>query len=291
MRFDEKTFSKHQRKIAQKFIDSVLEGSQLEHPPLYELNWINFDEEIVKLEFQKFEKNEKEIKIINRMIKNLQYGAKHYIKVVFEFNENPKRLICRDDFPRASIGFIPRYLWFGVLDFPITSSFLFGRVAKTEKSGGGKFYFAPFDSYKSELYNNLEQLEENSPELFPYDVIGSRRFIKLIEDFKTSKKARNLLRRMPEETKSRKIIPTLVDKLNQKDELIKLMKKIPHYGRLIYMNIRLASEIDVSTFFIPYKGVTYFHIEHYVVSPKKKHFRAIDALLQSLNFIFNKIKL
>ena len=285
MKNDEKTFSKHQRKIAQKFIDSVLEGSQLEHPPLYRLNSINFDEEIAKLEFQKFEKNEKEIKKINRMIKNLQYGAKHYVKVVFEFNENPKILICRDDFPRVprvSIGFIPRYSWVGVLDFPITSSFLFGRVAKTVKSGGGKFYFAPFDSHKSELYYNLEYLEENSPELFPYDVIGSKRFIKLIGDFKSSKKARNLLRRMRRETMSGEVTRTLVDNLNLKDDLIKLMKKIPHFGRLMYANMRLVSEIDVSTFFIPYKGVTYFHIEHYVVSPKTKHFRAIMALLLSL---------
>lgn len=282
MRFDEKAFSKHQRKIAQKFIDSVLEGSQLEHPPLYRLNSINFDEEIAKLEFQKFEKNEKEIKKINRMIKDLQYEAKHYVKVVFEFNENPKILICRDDFLRGSTALIPRYSWVGVLDFPITSSFLFGRVAKTEKSGGGKFYFAPFDSHKSELYDNLEYLEENSPELFPYDVIGSKRFIKLIGDFKSSKKARNLLRRMRRETMSGEVTRTLVDNLNLKDDLIKLMKKIPHFGRLTYMNMRLVSEIDVSTFFIPYKGVTYFHIEHYVVSPKTKHFRAIMALLLSL---------
>jgi len=282
MKNDEKTFSKHQRKIAQKFIDSVLEGSQLEHPPLYRLNNFNFDEEIAKLEFQKFEKNEKEIKEINRMIENLQYRAKHYVKVVFEFNENPKILICRDDFPIDTMGIIPRYSWVGVLDFPITSSFLFGRVAKTEKSGGGKFYFAPFDSHKSELYDNLEYLEENSPELFPYDVIGSKRFIKLIGDFKSSTKARNLLRRMQRETMSGEVTKTLVDNLNLKDDLIKLMKKIPHFGRLIYMKMRLVSEIDVSTFFIPYKGVTYFHIEHYVVSPKAKHFRAIMALLLSL---------
>lgn len=285
MKFNENTFSRHQRKVAQKFIDAVLEGSQLEHPPRYELTRINFDEEIAKLEFQKFEKNEKEIKKINRMIKDLQFGAKYYTKVIFESNENPKKLICRDD--RDPIGFIPRYLWFGVLDFPITSSFLFGRVAKTEKSGGGKLYFAPFDSHKSEIYNNLEQLEEKSPELFPYDVIGSKRFIKLIEDFKSSKKARNLLRQMREDTKSGEMTSTFVDNLNQKDDLIKLMKKIPHYGRLTYMNMRLVSEIDVSTFFMAYKGVTYFHIEHYVVYPKTKHFRAIMALLLSLEQLCN----
>lgn len=287
MKSDEKTFSKHQQKSAQKFIDSVLEGSQLEHPPRYELMRFNFDEEIAKLEFQKFEKNEKEIKNINRRIKSLQFGAKNHIKVVFEFNENPKKLICIYEFARISIGFIPRYFWFGVLDFPITNSFLFGRVSKTEKSGGGKFYFAPFDSHKIEIYNKLEQIEEKTPELFPYDVIGSKNFIKLIEDFKSTKKARNLLQQMSEITKSGEFTSTLVDDLNQKDDLIKLMKKIPHFGRLMYMNMRLVSKIDVSTFFMPYKGVTYFHIEHYVVSPKKKHFRAIMTLLQSLEQLCN----
>jgi len=281
---DEKPFSKYQQKLAQKFIDSVLEGSPLEHPPRYELMWLNLDEEIAKLEFQKFEKNEKEIKKINKRIKLLQFRMKNYVKVVFEFKENPKKLICMEDFHGSSPPNIPHYFWFGVLDFPIASSFLFGRVSKT-KYGGGKFYFAPFDSHEIEIYNNLELIEEKTPELFPYDVIGSKTFIRLIEDFKSTKKAHNLLKHMREITNSGIKTNTLVDNLNQKDELIKLMKKIPHFGRLTYVGMRLVSEIDVSTFFMPYKGVTYFHIEHYVVSPKTKHFRAINALLQSLEHL------
>jgi len=72
MRFDENTVSKTQQKLAQKFIDSVFEGSRLEQPPNYVVKRLNSDEEIAKLEFQKFEKNEKEIKKLDRRIKDIK---------------------------------------------------------------------------------------------------------------------------------------------------------------------------------------------------------------------------
>ena len=61
MKFDQNTISKSQQKLAQKFINSVLEGSQLVRSPKYMIMGLNSDEEIAKLEFEKFEKNEKEI--------------------------------------------------------------------------------------------------------------------------------------------------------------------------------------------------------------------------------------
>ena len=72
MKYDENTVSKHQQKLAQRFIDSVLDGTQLERPPKYVIKGLNPNEEIAKLEFQKFEKNEKEIKKIDKRIKSIQ---------------------------------------------------------------------------------------------------------------------------------------------------------------------------------------------------------------------------
>lgn len=283
MNYDEKNISKPQQKLAHKFIDSVFGEAQLEHPPSYTIMGANPNEDIAQLEFQKFEKNEKEIKKIDRKIKILQSNARYRLKVVFEFNENPKKLICMNDSAFITKTFwIPRYTWSGVLDFSIASPFLFGRVSKTETHGGGKFYFAPFNNQKIEFFNFLEQLEEKTPDLFPYDVIESKIFIKLIEDFKMANKAKNLLKKMRGIIESGGKTTTLVDKLNLQNDIRKSMRKIPHFGCVIHMNTRIASEIDVSTLFVPYKDFTYFHIEHYEYSPKKKHYRVIKNLIQLL---------
>ena len=288
MKFDENTVSKAQQKIAQRFIDSVLEGSQLEHPPKFVIKGLNSNEEIAKLEFQKFEKNEKEIKKIDKQIKNIQFYIRDFVKVVFEFENNPKKLICMSDnleLPKALTP-IPRYIYSGVLNFPITSSFLFGRVAKSSKHGGGDYYFASLENVKSDIIDNLEKLEEKAPDLFPYEIIGSNQFIDLLGTFKFVKKVRNQLNYRPKMTNSSLNTSILVNTLNQQKELIKTLKKIAHFGTTEWISqsarrLRLMSEVDVSTIFIPYKEVTYFHIDHFV-KPPKKEFKAIDALLQTL---------
>ena len=59
------------------------------------------------------------------------------------------------------------------------------------------------------------------------------------------------------------------------------MKKFPHFGATEYGLTKFVSEIDVSTICIPYKEVTYFHIDQFVSSPKK-HCRAIYSLINVL---------
>ncbi len=286
MSFDENTVSRAQQKLAQKFIDLVLDESQLEHPTNYVIKGLNFNEEIVKLEFQKFEKNEKEIKKIDKKIKSIQNYVRDFVKVVFEFDKNPKKLICKSDIMETSKSlFIPRYTWSGVLDFPIANSFLFGRVSKSRKHGGGDYCFAPCENLKSDI--NFEQLEEKAPNLFPNKIIEFNPFIELMGTFKFTKEAKDLLKQMPSIIKSSEKTTPLVDALNQQKELINVLKKIAHFGTTEWYNIqsgrlvRFMSEVDVSTVFIPYKEVTYFHIDQFVKTPKKE-FRAINALLQSL---------
>ncbi|MBA7566296.1 hypothetical protein ES708_07987 [subsurface metagenome] len=181
--------------------------------------------------------------------------------------------------------FIPRYTWSGVLDFPIANSFLFGRVSKSRKHGGGDYCFAPCENLKSDI--NFEQLEEKAPNLFPNKIIEFNPFIELMGTFKFTKEAKDLLKQMPSIIKSSEKTTPLVDALNQQKELINVLKKIAHFGTTEWYNIqsgrlvRFMSEVDVSTVFIPYKEVTYFHIDQFVKTPKKE-FRAINALLQSL---------
>lgn len=288
MEFDENTVSKAQQKLAQRFIDSVLKGSQLEHSPKYVIMGLNSNEEIAKLEFQKFEKNEKEIKKIDKQISNIQLYVRNFVKVVFEFENNPKKLICMSDkleIPKALFP-VPRYIYSGVLNFPITSSFLFGRVAKSSKHGGGDYYFASLENVKSKIIDTLEKLEEKAPYLFPYEIIGSNPFIDLLGTFKFVKEVKNQLKYIPKVAETTLTTTQLVDILNKQKELIKVLKKIAHFGTTDWISLsggtlRFMSEVDVSTIFIPYKEVTYFHIDHFVKSPKKE-FKAIDALLQTL---------
>lgn len=288
MKFDENTVSKAQQKLAQRFIDSVLKGSQLEHPPKYVIMGLNSNEDIAKLEFQKFEKNEKEIKKIDKQISNIQLYVRNFVKVFFEFENNPKKLICMSDkleIPKALFP-VPRYIYSGVLNFPITSSFLFGRIAKSSKHRGGEYRFAQCENLKLEITDTLEKLEEKAPYLFPYEIIGSNPFIDLLGTFKFVKNVRNQLKNSPKMTNPSLNTSTLVNTLNQQKELIKTLKKIAHFGTTQWTSLsggplRFISEVDVSTIFIPYKKVTYFHIDHFVKSPKKE-FKAIDALLQTL---------
>ncbi|MHA1320401.1 MAG: hypothetical protein ACTSQ1_11420 [Promethearchaeota archaeon] len=281
MRFDENTVSKRQQKLAQKFIDSVLEGFRLKQPPKYVVKGLNSDEEIAKLEFQKFEKNEKEIKKLDRKIKDINNYVENYVKVIFEFDKNPKRLTCMSDIMKTSKAFTSRYIWSGVLDFPVSSSILFGRVCKIRRHGGGDYYFSPFENLKSKITDNLEKLEAKAPDLFPYKVIESNPFIELLGNFKFTMEFQDQLKQMPKVINSNLKTTPLVDALNQKNELIKIMKKIPHFGTTEYLTSKFVSEVDISTLLIPYKGVTYFHIDHFSSAPKKEY-RAIDALLQSL---------
>ena len=286
MIYDERSVSKTQKKLAQQIIDSVIDGFELENPPNYVIKGLNSNEEIAKLEYLKFEKNEKGIKKIEKRIKSLQDYANGYVKVVFEFNKNLKKLICMSDSIQTSEGFSPHYIWSGVLDFPITSSILFGRVCKSSKHGGGKYYFAPFEKLKFKIADLLEQLEEKVPKLFPYKIVESNKFIELLESFKKVKEVKDLLKQMPRIIKSSEKTTPLVDALNQNKELINAMKKIPHFGTIEMVYTKFASEIDVSTLFIPYKEVTYFHIDQFSYG-RKKHFRAINTLLQSLEELNN----
>ncbi|MHA1192746.1 MAG: hypothetical protein ACTSP9_10680 [Promethearchaeota archaeon] len=282
MKFDQNTVSKSQQKLAQKFIDSVLEGSQLEDPPKYVIMGLNSDEEIAKLEFEKFEKNEKEIKKIDKKIKFIQYYVRDFVKVIFEFENNPKKLICMSDKLEMKKALpVPRYIYSGVLDFPVACSFLFGRVAKSSKHGGGDYLFAPLEKQVVEFTDNFKKLEEKAPDFFPYNIIEINPFIDLFGSFKFVAEVRDQLKNRYRMTNSNPRELSLVNALNQEKDLIKSLKKIAHFGTTEWINVRFVSQVDVSTVFIPYKDVTYFHIDHFVKSPKKEY-RAINALLQTL---------
>ncbi|MGB5912207.1 MAG: hypothetical protein WBH31_13520 [Promethearchaeia archaeon] len=288
MSYNENTVTKIQQKNAQKAIDSVMDGFQLEKPPSYIIKGFNSNEEIAKLEYQKFGKNEREIKKLNKEIKFIQGYAQNFVKVVFEFNDYfLKKMVYMSDIMKTSKFFTPRYIWTGVLDFPIPSSFIFGRVCKTRKHGGGKYYFAPFDTLKHEIVGRFEKFEKLTPDFFPHEIIEFGLFIDLFGLMKFTSETMDLLSMMPRKIKYNRKTTALVDYLNQKKDLINNMQKIPHFGTTYGVMSKFVSEIDVSTIFFPYKDVTYFQIDQFSYPPKK-HCRAINSLLNCLEEIFSK---
>lgn len=281
MRFDESSVSEIHQKMAQRSIKCVMDGFQLEKPPDYVIEGLNINEEIANLEQQKLKKSEKEIKKIEKEIRAIQNSANEIVKVIFEFNTNLKKLIYMRNRMQTTKYLTTRHIWSGVLDFPITSSFIFGRVCKKKRHGGGDYYFAPFEKLKHELVDRLERLNESVPDLFPYKIIESNQFIEILSGIKSTDESIDILRSMPKIIKKNAITTPLVDKLNQHNELINIMKNIPHFGTIKTAVELYVSEIDVSTVFIPYRKVTYFNIDQFAYHPKK-HSRAIYSLLKAL---------
>lgn len=267
MLYDEISVTDRQQKIAQRCIDCVVDGFQLDKPPKYVIRGLNPNEEIAKLEFQKLTVNKKELKEIEREIRFTQNYANNHIKVTFELEENPKKLIYMSELLKTTLSQAPRHIWAGVLDFPIPSSIIFGRVCNRKRHKGGKYYFATLETY--ELVDKLERLEDKIPELFPYEIIELNLLLELIGSFKYTFKPKEILRRKRELIEAYQPDNSFAFKLNQNKELIKSMKKIPHFGTVEYVLAKFVSDIDVSTILIPYREVTFFHIDQFVDPPKK----------------------
>lgn len=322
MVYDKNYLSKSQQEKAQRIIECVIDGFQLKTPPKHNIMGFNQNEEITKLDEQKFERGKKEIKIsslspLNLSIKsksnqNLQIDKEieltkkvekiilrnNFIKVIFEFDDVLKKLIFMNKLNRN----IPLHIWCGVLDFSIKHPIIFGR----EPECG--YHFGPFEELKSELYEQLETIEDKFPHLFPYKIIESDPIIDLLQIEKNSVKTKDDLRRMiVYNVKENAESPlTLINGLNRQKELIQLMKKIPHYDlikqtydmdkidifiRNVDIFMRNAPEYRkihsefiacyVSTICIPYKDVTYFLIDQFKY-PSKKQCRVIYSLINSL---------
>jgi len=296
-----------------------MDGFQLDKLPKHIIMGLNPNEEIAKLEFQKLKENEREIKSIEKKIKFTQIYADNHTKVIFELEDVPKILLYKSGFietsfietlfaktlfPGNSSSIAPRHIWAGVLDFPIPRSIIFGRVCSRKRHKGGKYCFATCETLKYELIDRLERLEEKLPDLFPYKIIKSDLLLELLGSSKRSFKAKEILKQKRELIEAYQPDISFTLNLNQNKELIKAMKKIPHFGTMNFLEIyihrkdvlaikknpnfgsvhnsgKFISDIDVSTILIPYKEVTYFHIDQ-IVDPPKKHCRAIFSLLNTL---------
>jgi hypothetical protein len=269
-----------------------MDGFKLETPPKHSILGFNPHEEITKLENQKLGKDEKEIKKLDKEIEYTRKLVDRSVKVIFEFNDKIKKLIYVIKLYRN----LPLHTWCGILDFSIKHPIIFGRVSKYV------YRFGPFEELKSELYEQLETIEDKFPHLFPYKIIESDPLIDLLQIEKHSDNTLDDLRRMiVYNVKENEDSPlALINGLNRQKKLINLMKKIPHYdlikraydvdviNELIFKGFlgykKMESEFIaryISTICIPYKDVTYFLIDQFNYSSKKQC-RAIYSLINAL---------
>ncbi|MFW9823196.1 MAG: hypothetical protein ACFFE4_09685 [Candidatus Thorarchaeota archaeon] len=283
MEHDGFNLSKSQKKLAQRIIDCVMDGFQLELPPKHVIMRLKPEELIVNQEYQKFEKVENEIKRLEEAIELTD----RCVKLIFEFDDVLKKLIFMNKIYKNTL----LHMWCGILDLSIKHPIIFGCESKH------LYHFGPLDTLKYDLFEEVEKLENEFPELFPYNIIESDLLIELILKTKHSDKTKDDLREMAVHVKQNEESPlSLINDLNQQKKLRKILKKIPHFDaveasqtaiKIAFFNQRKFEELTynyVSTICVPYKEVTYFLIDQFYY-PQKKQCRPIYSLINALKGI------
>lgn len=271
MKYNEDYITKAQEKTAHDIIKKLTKGFDLEMAPEHVIQGLDPTEEVNKLEASKEGKDKKELKKVEKEIKNITSYVNDFVKIVFNFEEGIRTLVATSDLKTTRKFYVPRYTWTGTLDFPINGPIIFGRVCKKARHGGGTYCFAPFDPDAVKITKLLEEkFEKVVPDLFPYDIVKVNKLIELLSLLRFSAELADQMRTMFQLIKSKE--PTgieLVDALNADAALVKAMKKMPHFGNSEWLKTIFKSEIDVSTIFFPYKETTIFQVDHFVYTSGK----------------------
>ncbi|MFX1345805.1 MAG: hypothetical protein ACFFAI_11915 [Promethearchaeota archaeon] len=287
------SLSKEQEKEAQKLVDLVVKGLKLNKEPRYKSFGLNHAE--------------------------LERRGKHFydrdIKLVFNLENHIKRLVYNFEIKPTSKFYAEQHLWTGVLEVSIPQGFLFGRVATQIQHGGGTYCFAPFnhdilkiegfkeewlemrriieeytktemvkDFFSEEIkeFNNLYDSIENTIE--NYFVIAT------LNQFRFSSKAITFMKEGYDKFKSRTALDDLfISQLNEDLKLIKLLKKISHFGNSSIYSFKFISECDISIIFFPHQYKTIFQVCDFK-SQNKSTFPALNALITKLIDISKNLK-
>lgn len=268
----------------------------------YKPSGFNFMNDIEELKNKKPGNDKRTLEKIERKIKKSNNRTAKDVKIVFNFKTYLKKLVYYYEFLLTTGGGHYQHIWSGILNFPVSQGFLFGRATRWSKSGIGKYCFAPFnheflidfikkwiESYKANLddikshFDKFELLKdffservEEEQELYnsmEYN-IELEPFISVLNKFRYSieavsfmKKGRKLISQSP--------VKSLHNKLNEDSQLIKVLKKITHFGNLF----TAVSSCDISLFCFPYESETIFQVCDFST---KHTITAINELLKRL---------
>jgi len=290
---DSTSLSNRQTRVANKLVDLVVKGLKLNKIPKFKIFGLNIAEP--------------------------ERGSKHYydreIKLVFNLENHLKKLVYNFETKPTSKFYAEQHLWTGVLEVPIPQGFLFGRVAKQMQHGGGTYCFVPFnheilriESFKKEWlemrriiekYTKTEMVKEFFSEEIKafnalYDsienTIESYFVIAFLNQFRFSSNAIKFMKEGYDNFKSNTASNNLfISQLNDDPKLIKLLKKISHFGNSSIYSFKFISDCDVSIIFFPYMDKTIFQICDFE-SQNKNTIPAMNALIGKLIDISKNVK-
>jgi len=280
---DSTSLSKGQEKVVQKLVDLVIKGLKLNKIPKYKV----FGLSIAELERKDKHFYERDIKIVFNL-------ENHLKKLVYNFETRPTKKF-----------YVEQNIWTGTLDFTIPQAFLFGRVAPQMQHGGGTYCFAPFynkilefESFEEEWifmrsvierYIKTEMVKEFfAEEIKEFDrlydsienIIENYYVIAFLNQFRFSSNAVTFMKEGHDKFKST-TNEFFISQLNGDLKLIKLLKKISHFGISNTYSFKFASECDISIIFFPYRGKTVFQVCDFK-SHNKNTIPAMNALIEKL---------
>ncbi|MFW9987863.1 MAG: hypothetical protein ACFFC3_04345, partial [Candidatus Odinarchaeota archaeon] len=230
-------------------------------------------------------------KIILRDIEKMKVNDSD-IKVILDFDTQLKKIVyCNGFYYINEYGakMLRKSVWMAVLNFPIATPFIFGRVTRKLKPGGGTFFFARFDRIMPGIIDILGDFKKDNGSIDVGTLIGLDTVLKIFSN------ANNLDALREEMTNALWLIEKkeltnieFIDKLNQDKKLISILKKNPHYGTITLKQgsviTKFKSYIDITMIAFPYENSTIIHV---LESGEKDTSKAVEALHYLINYLTN----
>lgn len=220
MSFDENYISKRQQRTAETVIKAVKKHLKFGSPAFT----------ILGLNPWKYVEPD-ELRTSAKEIENINKYADFFVKVVFRFDEILKELVFI-----SSSQVQPNYnalynLWMGVLDFPVSDQFIFGRASTVSQHGGGVYGFGFVDLPMRDLQDRLNQTAPENIDQFLSAITQADNHLEILNTVQNDTQAREQMRTMQLLMKNKEDRGIdIIDKLNRNNELIKVLKSIGHFG-------------------------------------------------------------
>lgn len=282
MQFDENYVTKKQKKLAQKVIDEIPKSLGLETTSCITLG-LNPEMLIEELQQKYRGTNKQQKKSIEKQIKTVKANVDNCVMVNFSFDDVLKKLnFLRVTDPQKKVpGFY--CIWTGLMDFVIKTPFIFGRVSKEPRHGGGTYCFAPI-SHKLEIEFEKQSDPPVSAQQFLIRLTQNYNFIRYLESLRNHPHSAEQMAKLLLLILSHHIQQTgnaLIDTLNRNNDLVNIMKSIVHLGTYKFGQRRFATQFDISALCILHKNTTILQLENFD-SSHKNSLRAIRALIDAL---------
>lgn len=248
MAFDPNYLSKPQKKVAQHAIKSVEKNLKFGKPtssilglnPYYGVQELE-EADGVEIKFESKEL-ENEIKLIRTY-------ADQYVKVVFKFEETLKELVLLSTtHPHEQYNAL-HYLWSGVIDFPISDQFVFGRIAPNlvPSFRTGTYCFVPFEIVVPEIQEQLDRvIRDTHVEDFLDSITKGDGHSIIFNKLRDNWELLERMRGMPKQIETRASMGNeVIDEFNKNPSLRKILSHIGHLGSTVIRALFISRIVDI----------------------------------------------